>query len=109
MSITDTDKIDFASLDGASEDFMLTISDHLDWNKPEEHLLALQSKLNTYIDFVESGEIYSQWPLAVGRVVKFRVIGKYPLSDAAREFYFAAEKAITNLGLSLTFELLDEG
>jgi hypothetical protein len=106
MTVCDTDKIDFATLDG-SNDLILSISDHLDWDEPVEHIHALQNKINTYIAFVESGEVYSQWPLAAGRKIRIRVIGKYQLNDKARDFYEFASKIVRDLGLDLSFILFD--
>ncbi|WP_407059149.1 DUF6572 domain-containing protein [Ralstonia syzygii subsp. celebesensis] len=33
----------------------------------EEHLLLLQEKINCYLRFIESGEIYNSFPSAEGR------------------------------------------
>lgn len=35
----------------------LTLSDHLDWSEIGEHSLYLQQKINTYIQYIESGNI----------------------------------------------------
>ena len=109
MTVCDVETIDFASLDHPANDLILTISDHLDWGDTLGHLLALQNKINTYVMFVESGEVYTQWPLAVGRKIKFRVVGKYPLNDEAKEFYEFANETLRKIGLELLFVYLDEG
>jgi hypothetical protein len=46
-----------------------------------EHLLALQEKLNAYIAFIESGDIYTEIPGALGKSPIIRIIGKYELSE----------------------------
>jgi hypothetical protein len=75
MTVEDFDKIDFADIDRESGNVNLTISDHLDWNENKgEHLLALQNKLNSYLEFVESGQIYVKLPSAIGRQINIRVI-----------------------------------
>ncbi len=110
MSISETEKIDFIGLDPQSSDVILAISDHLDWREaPDEHLLLLQEKLNAYLRFAESGEVYSHVPLSTSRKVRFRVVGKYPLSDAAKKFYVLAEKSIKDAGFTLTFEQHEPG
>ena len=64
MSVEQTDKIDFIGSDKESNSIILTISDHLDWEDSERHLLLLQEKLNNYLAFCESGEILEVYPQA---------------------------------------------
>ena len=45
----------------------LTIADALEWDA--DHLRLLQEKLNAYLAFVESGELYSAYPSAADRPV----------------------------------------
>jgi hypothetical protein len=94
MSVEDVDKIDLVTGERKTGDMILTISDHLDWGENEgEHLLVLQKKLNTYLEFIESGQIYANVPQAAGR--------------KAKKFYRLAGEAIEDAGFSLRFELLE--
>ena len=107
MTVEDIDKIDFATGERRTGDMILTISDHLDWDENEgEHLVMLQKKLNTYLEFIESGQIYAKIPQAVGRKIVIQVMGKYPLSEEAGKFYRLAGKAIESYGYSLRFSQL---
>jgi hypothetical protein len=104
MSVEDIDKIDRFAFDRRTGDVHLVISDHLDWDENEgEHLLLLQDKLNTYLEFVESGQLYAEYPRAAGKRVIFYVMAKFPLSDEASKFYQLAGKAIQDCGCSLQF------
>src|SRR5258708_3935929 len=105
MTVEESRKIDFAALEPQSGDMRLIICDHLDWKENEgEHLLLLQDKLNSYLAFIESGEIYSKLPKAIGRRIVIEVTGKFPLSEEASKFYRLAGKAIKDAGFSLRFE-----
>ena len=106
MTVEEPGKIDFTAFDPQSGEMCLVISDHLDWTEQGEHLLLLQSKLNSYLAFIESGEIYTKVPKASGRKIVIEVMGKFPLSEEARRFYQLAGKAIEDAGFSLRFELL---
>jgi hypothetical protein len=107
MTVEDTDKIDFVTGERRTGDMILTISDHLDWDENEgEHLVVLQKKLNMYLEFIESGQIYAQIPQAAGRKIVIQVMGKYPLSEEAGKFYRLAGKAIESYGYSLRFRQL---
>ena len=57
MSIEQSDKIDFISITKSGK-VQLTISDHLEWNNEEMHLLILQKKINAYLDFIQSEQIF---------------------------------------------------
>jgi hypothetical protein len=104
MTVEDVDKIDFVTGERKTGDLILTISDHLDWDENEgEHLLVLQKKLNAYLEFIESGQIYTKVPQARGRKIVIQVMGKFPLSEEARKFYRLAGKAIEDYGYSLRF------
>jgi hypothetical protein len=63
MSIEREDTIDFATIDKDSGDLWLSISDHLPWDEnDDQHLALLQGKLNAYLRFLESGEVFKKVP-----------------------------------------------
>lgn len=69
MTIEQLDKVDVIAND--NEKVILVISDHLEWDDQNEKLLLLQDKLNLYLSFIESGEIFEQYPIAKGKLLKF--------------------------------------
>ena len=106
MSIEQTETVDFVSVDRASDDLLLTISDHLAWDEGEgEHLLLLQNKLNAYLRFIESGEVVKKFPEARDRNVVINVVGQFPLSEKAKLFFEKATAAIQASGFNLKFSL----
>ena len=68
MTVEDVNKIDMIGISLDDQDMVnLGISDHLIWGSPiEEHLYKLQEKINSYIQFIETGEIYSAFPETKG-------------------------------------------
>ena len=107
MSVEQTDTIDFATIDKASSDLWLTISDHLPWDENEGiHLVLLQNKLNAYLRFIESGEALKQVPAAEGRSVVINLVGKFPLSQKAGAFFEKARATIEGAGFRLQFVLM---
>ena len=107
MSIDQTDTIDFATIDKASGDLWLTISDHLPWEGNEgNHLALLQNKLNAYLRFIESGEVFKKVPDAEGRSIVINLVGKFPLSQKADSFFEKARAAIEGAGFRLEFSLV---
>ncbi len=112
MSIEQTGIVDFVNVDPKSGDVWLTISDHLPWDHGEgEHLILLQDKLNAYLRFIESGEMFKEIPETKGRKVVINLIGKFPISEKASLFIEKASAAISTAGFKLQFKLQtgDEG
>jgi len=106
MSIEQTDTIDFVNIDKGSGDVLLTISDHLDWDQTEgQHLMLLQGKLNAYLRFIESGELYQKYPEASERPVIIQIVSKFPMSQKAEIFFERASGAIDEAGFKLRFKL----
>ena len=107
MSIEQTSVIDAIGTDKTSGKVHLTVADHWEWNT--EHMLKLQEKLNTYFDFVESGEIYSTYPDAAGRDVVIDIILKHrPDNDAA--LFLEKVRSITEkAGIALHYGPMSAG
>ena len=107
MAVDQTDVIDFVTIDRASGDLWLTISDHLPWDENEtSHLEILQSKLNAYLRFIESGEVLTTVPEAKGKTIVINLVGRFPLSKMAESFIAKASATIKDSGFRLQFELL---
>ncbi len=62
MSITYSQVIDIWAIPNWEPDnVVLYVSDHLEWGEKAEqgeHLQLLQDKLNTYVAFIESGDLH---------------------------------------------------
>lgn len=106
MTIQDTGVIDFITTEKSTGDLKLTISDHLEWDEDNEHLYLLQEKINAYLRYIESGEIYEERPDAKNQNIVINIMGKYPLNEEAECFFSKALDAIEGAGFSLRFELL---
>ena len=82
MSVDQNDKVDVISVteDGKVK---LTISDHLPWDKENKHLIILQDKINSYLGFIESGEILESYPMAKDANLVISIVLKYaPFGDS---------------------------
>ncbi|MBV8392888.1 MAG: hypothetical protein JOY81_06870, partial [Alphaproteobacteria bacterium] len=68
------------------------------------HLFRLQEKFNSYLEFVESGQLNEQFPAAAGCKVIIRVRGLYALSTKAERFLEMAAGPLGEAGCELGFE-----
>jgi hypothetical protein len=59
MSILEKNKVDAIGKSKIENKVALMIADHLDWENELEHLTLLQDKINSYISFIESGQVYN--------------------------------------------------
>lgn len=104
MSLEQRRVVDAIGTDEVDGHVSLTISDHLPWLPNNEHLLMLQDKINDYLGFVESGEIYDAYPKAHGREIEIRVICQYPPSGDGIRFLELASDTIRKAGLRFSVE-----
>ncbi|WP_095127922.1 DUF6572 domain-containing protein [Pseudomonas sp. Irchel s3h14] len=109
MSITNPKVIDIWGVPKwEPNNMVLIITDHLEWgDKAEqgEHLLLLQEKINTYIAFIESGEIYTEIPGALGKHPIIRVLGLYELPEQGEFFIGRVTETLEEVGIGFEFVL----
>ena len=106
MAINNSEVIDFIGVNEMNNEVILTISDHFNWEGVDEHLKALQDKLNSYINFVESGEIFQTYADAINRNIIIEVVGNYKLPTSAVNFYKHTSKILAELNIKLRFKNL---
>jgi hypothetical protein len=106
MSIEQTSVVDAIATDSVGF-VVLAISDHLGWaDDPMRHMWLLQEKLNKYLAFVESGEIFGSYPHYRGQPIKIRVVAKHFLTDGAVDFYKKITPIVEGAGLGFEFKLM---
>jgi hypothetical protein len=102
MSVEEKNKIDIITNDKQGI-LVLTISDHLEWDSDSEHLLILQEKINSYLDFIESGQIYEIYPSVVGKKIMIQIVFKYLPSKTGEEFLEKVDELIKRNGYDFNF------
>ena len=64
MGLAQTNQVDYIGIDRRSGNVVLSLLDELDWLDEGNHLQLLQDKLNTYLAYIESEQVYegtSEW------------------------------------------------
>ncbi|RDI38383.1 DUF6572 domain-containing protein [Falsibacillus pallidus] len=105
MSIEDKDKIDSIGINKETGIVTLALTDHLDWSNEYEHLVLLQDKINLYVSFLESGEVYESYPQAKGKNFEIKIFSKFDLTENALEFLNVAYSTVKEAGFNLSFEV----
>lgn len=102
MSISESNIVDMIGTVAEANMVVLSVSDHLKWDELEgEHLVLLQEKINTYVRFMESGEIYNSFPDAKGKSLAIRVYFQHEPSQMAQKFISKAEIVLREAGIEL--------
>ena len=104
-TIEETDKIDAIGIDKENPYVILKIFDHLDWKKEENHLYLLQEKINKYLTFIESGQIYDAYSYAKDKEIIISISFKYTPTTNAINFLHETSRILTNAGYKLEYEV----
>jgi len=105
MSIEDLKIIDHISID-LEGNTVLTISDHLEWDEDNEHLVLLQEKINVYLSFIESGQLYEEYPNTNGRKIIINLIARYVPNQDGNSFINLIQQGLKSAGYGFAFSVL---
>ncbi len=105
MSVDQKDKVDVISVaqDGR---VTLTISDHLPWDEENEHLLILQDKINLYLSFIESGQIFESYPKAKDANLVISIVLKYAPFGDSLVFLTRCSETVSKAGIDFEWRIL---
>ncbi len=106
MAVDQAKIVDAIGIDPATGEVVLTISDHLDWGNGEHHLQALQEKLNTYISFVESGELHRVYPDSSNRTVLIDLVARHEFTPEAERFFALARSVMDSVPIRFRARVL---
>lgn len=97
MSVEDKNVIDIITINKEGV-LILTISDHLEWDDENEHLLLLQEKINSYLDFIENGQLAESYPDKADKKIMIQIVFKYQPNKTAEDFLEKAREAVKGIG-----------
>jgi len=109
MTVAEPNKVDIIARKPSSNVVKLVIADHLPWEDVHAHKLLIQEKVNTYIHFVESGQINAvrEPEIPSDPDVTIRLALKHrPPSDAV-EFLEQVNAFLLDNGLQFEWEVED--
>jgi hypothetical protein len=115
MTIESTNTVDFLAVEPGTGHIILTALDTLDWSSETEHLQLLQDKLNTYLLFMESGEVYEEVYRLIGaRVaaltpIKVHVLAKHEASPKAKRFLDYVSRVFGDAGFAFEHRVVTPG
>lgn len=102
MGLDNTEVVDAIGTDSGDGGVVLSIIDSWDWKDPIGHLHALQAKLNAYFSFVESGQVYEDYPSVTGKSLRIDIVSRYPIPDDGLNFLEKATLVAAELDMTVT-------
>lgn len=104
-NIINTKQIDAIGTLNNTGKIILKIFDHLDWEDEKKHLFLLQDKINNYLTYIESGQIYEKFPNAnnVLKIISISFLNM--LSTNAIKFLDNSAKIVEDAGFKLTYSI----
>jgi|CXWL01.1.fsa_nt_gi hypothetical protein len=112
MTVEQSQVIDWLLMEAETGHVVLTIVDPLDWSAEGKHIFALQEKLNSYLAFIESGEIFERLDRELARHVprstpiRIDVVAKHQPPLRGREFFQHAQAVCKGAGFELSFKVV---
>jgi hypothetical protein len=104
MSIEQANVIDLITSDTEDGHITLIISDGLEWGS-QKHLIKLQNKLNSYLAFIQSGELLQKHPAAKGKRIHLDLVCRYEPDEDSKQFLQLCAEAIMDAGYQFRYRL----
>jgi hypothetical protein len=109
MSVVETDNIDAIGVDNDMKRVFLSIIDPLVWDGENVHLFTLQEKINTYLFFIESGELLKAFPDTKDFDICIDLVLMHVPSDDAIAFFDKTIQILLDKNIVFTFGPKKEG
>ena len=107
MTVENPSVVDLVSVDPLSGIVVLTLTEVREWGDRGELLPDLENKLNTYLEYVEGGQLAAHYPDVATNPVSFRLHYMYELTAREREFLrIVVQRHLNPRGIGWEQELL---
>ncbi|WP_263697958.1 DUF6572 domain-containing protein [Bacillus thuringiensis] len=103
MSLRDLDTVDFMGYDEDKKVAYLIIVDEEDWKDEEKHIDLLEEKINLYLGFIESEEVYERYPEVKGYNFVIKIYGKYRCTKWGKEFLEKVDEVLVEAGYGFQY------
>ena len=108
VTVESPNVIDAVGTHKETGDVILTISDHLPWGaRVEAHRFALERKLGGYVEFIESGQIFDDYPKAKGTVVRIEAVLLHEPDESGLEVLETCRRALAGRSVRFAWRVPD--
>lgn len=107
MSVSDFNKVDMMGRTENGKCLQMVISDHLDWEDEEIHLLALQEKINAYLALLQDKKWVQENTKGVERI-NIVVFFLWDMTENCQKFLQAVQDQVGQYGVKITATIADD-
>lgn len=101
MGIQDSNKVDAVGFEMGTDTVVLTILDALDWDDAGYHIEKLEEKFDSYIHYISSGQLLSDFPSARNKSIRIDLISMHEIPLAGQTFLDAIVQSLSEMGVAL--------
>ncbi len=112
MRLADPDTVDYLGVEKATGYIVLTLIDDCNWENEHQHLKMLQTKINRYFDFIDSGEVFAEADKVLGREfdrhtpVKLSILAQFEPVGEGLQFLEHVKNAAQEAKVLFAFKVL---
>lgn len=107
MSVIDKDKVDGIGIGKDGKSLVLLITDHMDWSDEYVHLIRLQEKINSYVNFLESEQYKEIYPDSQFSKYLIEIHFKYQMSENCIRWIETANNQLSNNKIKIEYIVID--
>ncbi|MDB5345219.1 MAG: hypothetical protein JWP89_3596 [Schlesneria sp.] len=109
MGLDNIKVIDAIGIEKNSHCAILSLFDSWDWDDDEPaHLLAIQDKFNSYLEFIENGQIFEDYPPARNKDLVIDVIFRFPPPSSAINLLTLASSVASELNVRVRHQTVPD-
>lgn len=103
--IHNPDVIDALGYDPKSDVFVLAMFETRAWDGSIQRVTELQNKIDAYLQYIDSGQLWEAQPDAVGKRVRLELRCLYPPDEGIRRFTSDAAEFLRPRGIDFLVKL----
>lgn len=107
MSVSDLDKVDMMGKTENGKCLQMVISDHLNWEDEEIHLLVLQEKINAYLALLQDKKWMRENAKGV-QYINIVVFFVYDITENCQKFLQVVQDQVGQYGVKITATIADD-
>lgn len=104
--VKDSNKIDLVTHDPATDETVVIMIEDRDWSADPEQPDQLLKKINTYLHFIEDGDLVRHFPQAAGKPVRLQLdCNELPVGEA-KQLIEEAQQVLLSRGITFAINVI---
>lgn len=104
--VKDSNAIDIVTHDPATDEIVVIMIEDRAWSVDPEQPDQLLKKINTYLHFVEDGDLLQHFPQAIGQPVRLQLDCNAPPVGEAKQLVEEAQRVLLSRGIKFAVNVI---